>query len=86
MADDNNNDWTRYTYIRPSQMGSGYCSYEPMQDLVSSYWTIDGKTLPTEISADERLQRYSNMWTTYFSKKMQKTVHINPFHKQNIWP
>lgn len=69
MADDNNNDWTRYTYIRPSQMGSGYCSYEPMQDLVSAYWTIDGKTIPTEISADERMQRYASMWTTYFSKK-----------------
>ena len=69
MADDNNNDWTRYTYIRPSQMGSGYCSYEPMQDLVSAYWTIDGKTIPTEISADERMQRYASMWTTYFSQK-----------------
>lgn len=29
MADDNNCDWTRYTYIRPSQMGSGYSSLSP---------------------------------------------------------
>lgn len=43
MADDNNCDWTRYTYIRPSQMGSGYSSFEPMQDLVDAYWSIDGK-------------------------------------------
>ena len=42
MADDNC-DWTRYTYIRPSQMGSGYSSFEPMQDLVDAYWSIDGK-------------------------------------------
>jgi hypothetical protein len=40
-----------------------------MQDLVSAYWTIDGKTIPTEISADERMQRYASMWTTYFSQK-----------------
>lgn len=45
MGDDNNNDWTRYTYIRPSQLKSGYSSFEPMQDLIDAYWDIDGKTI-----------------------------------------
>jgi hypothetical protein len=45
MADPQNNDWTRYIYIRPSQLKAGYCSFEPMQDLVDAYWDIDGKTI-----------------------------------------
>lgn len=67
MADDNNNDWTRYTYIRPSQMGSGYCSYEPMQDLIDAYWQVDGKTIPAIIPTEERKNNYASMWTQYFS-------------------
>lgn len=71
MADDNNNDGSRYTYIRPSQMGSGYCSYEPMQDLVDAYWSIDGKTLPTPITPEQRMRAYADMWQTYFFTKMK---------------
>lgn len=47
-------DWARYQYLRPSQLVRGYSSYEPMQDLVDAYWSIDGKTLPGKISADKR--------------------------------
>lgn len=47
MANDNNADWTRYIYIRPSQLRTGYSSYEPMQDLVTAYWDIDGKSIRT---------------------------------------
>ncbi len=54
MNDDNNNDWARYTYIRPSQMGSGYSSFEPMQDLVDAYWDIDGKTVRSLIPMETR--------------------------------
>lgn len=54
MADDNNYDWSRYTYIRPSQMGSGYSSFEPMQDLVDAYWDIDGKTIRQPIPMETR--------------------------------
>lgn len=67
MADDNNNDWTRYTYIRPSQMGSGYSSFEPMQDLVDAYWDIDGKTVRTKITEESRRNMFSDMWVKYFT-------------------
>lgn len=67
MGDDNNNDWTRYTYIRPSQMGSGYSSFEPMQDLVDAYWDIDGKTVRDKITEENRRGMYSDMWVKYFS-------------------
>lgn len=53
MANDNNNDFARYMYIRPSQLLRGYSSFEPMQDLVDAYWDIDGKTLRT-VSKDKR--------------------------------
>lgn len=46
MADANNYDWTRYTYFIPKSFSQydGYCSYEPMQDLIDAYWDVDGKT------------------------------------------
>lgn len=45
MADPQNSDWTRYIYIRPSQLKAGYSSLEPMQDLVDAYWDADGQTI-----------------------------------------
>jgi hypothetical protein len=68
MADDQNCDWSRYTYIRPSQMGQGYSSFAPMQDLVDAYWDVDGKTLPKLPSEETRRARYADMWVKYFSK------------------
>lgn len=73
MADDNNCDWTRYTYIRPSQMGSGYSSFEPMQDLVDAYWSIDGKTLPEIPSEETRRARFADMWMKYFAEPVGET-------------
>lgn len=61
MADDNNYDWARYTYIRPSQMGSGYSSYEPMQDLVDAYWDIDGKTVRPLIPVETRKKNFEEI-------------------------
>lgn len=45
MAQDDNVDYGRYIYMRPSQLIQGYSSYEPMQDLINAYWDIDGHTL-----------------------------------------
>lgn len=73
MADDNNCDWTRYTYIRPSQMGSGYSSYEPMQDLVDAYWSIDGQTIPEAPSEEVRRARFADMWVEYFAEPSGET-------------
>lgn len=53
MGNDNNNDWTRYVYIRPSQLKSGYSSFEPMQDLIDAYWDVDGKTI-RQVNSDDR--------------------------------
>ncbi len=50
MADANNYDWSRYTYMIPMSMSihHGYSSFEPMQDLVDAYWKVDGKLCRTE--------------------------------------
>lgn len=67
MADDNNCDWSRYTYIRPSQMGAGYSSFEPMQDLVDAYWDIDGKSVREKITEESRREMFANMWMAHFT-------------------
>ena len=58
IRDSNNYDWTRYTYIRPSQLISGYSSYEPMQGLIDAYWDIDGKTIRPETVSYTHLDVY----------------------------
>lgn len=68
MADDNNNDWTRYIYIRPSQLVRGYTSFAPMQDLVDAYWEIDGKTIPDPIPATTRSANLGQMYKTVIGK------------------
>ena len=73
MPDDNNCDWSRYTYIRPSQMGSGYSSFEPMQDAVDAYWSVTGDKLPELPTEKVRRERFADMWTTYFSKPSGET-------------
>lgn len=67
MEDENNANWPFYTYIRPSQLISGYSSYEPMQDLIDAYWNIDGKTIPEPLSEETRRARFADMWETYFT-------------------
>lgn len=66
-ADAKNTDYTRYTYFIPQQLSikNGYCSFEPMQDLIDSYWSIDGKTLPGPISTEERKVRYEEIWNDF---------------------
>lgn len=58
MGDDNNIDWQRYIYIRPSQLVQGYSSYEPMQDLVDAYWDVDGKTIRPIIDVATRKSNF----------------------------
>lgn len=67
MADAKNYDWSRYTYFIPKSLSAydGYCSFEPMQDLVDTYWDIDGQTIRTPISMEERKNRYQSMWNDF---------------------
>ena len=86
MADDSNADFSRYTYMRPSQLVSGYSSYEPMQDLIDAYWDVDGKTLRDAIPEEIRRQNFADMWTQYFSEwqadsKTYKAVSQSEFCK-----
>lgn len=64
MGDPYAYDRYRYTYFIPMSMSiqDGYSSFEPMQDLVDAYWSIDGKTLPKEISVDTRKADYEKIW------------------------
>ena len=65
MGDPNAYDQYRYTNFIPLSMSiqNGYSSFEPMQDLVDAYWSIDGKTLPEKISVDVRKANYEKIWT-----------------------
>ncbi|WP_270090820.1 RagB/SusD family nutrient uptake outer membrane protein [Sphingobacterium sp. SYP-B4668] len=64
MADVNNSDMQRYTYMIPMSLSSywGFSSYEPMQDLIDAYWDVDGKTMRNTITVAERKQRYLELW------------------------
>lgn len=67
MADANNYDWTRYTYFIPKSFSQydGYCSYEPMQDLIDAYWDVDGKTMRNDITMEQRKERYAEIWKDF---------------------
>lgn len=74
MANDNNIDYSRYIYIRPSQLLRGYSSFEPMQDLVDAYWDIDGKTL-RKVSKDKRQSSFNAI--TSEIKSLDQKAYIN---------
>ena len=68
MGEANNYDWTRYTYFIPQSLSvyDGYCSYEPMQDLIDAYWDVDGKTMrDKDITVEQRQQRYAEIWDDF---------------------
>lgn len=67
MGEANNYDWTRYTYFLPQSVSSrdGYCSYEPMQDVIDAYWDIDGKTMRNDITVNQRKERYEEIWNDF---------------------
>lgn len=56
-------DGTRYTRMRPSQLG-GWSSLTPTQRLVDSYWTIKGET-PELPSPEKRGAAYTEMKTDF---------------------
>mgnify|MGYP000059936864 FL=1 len=59
---------TRYTYFIPQSLSvqDGYCSYEPMQDLIDAYWDVDGKTMrDKDITVEQRQQRYAQIWNDF---------------------
>lgn len=62
MNDANATDWARYQYVRPSQLVTGYSSYEPMPDLIHAYWGADGKTIPAAVSADQDAENYKALY------------------------
>lgn len=67
-------DWARYTYSIPTSFSiyQGYCSYEPMQDLVDAYWDLDGKTLRNDITVEQRKNRYETMWEDFKGLSQQE--------------
>lgn len=74
MADDGKYDWQRYIYIRPSQLVQGYSSYAPMQDLVDAYWSVDGKTVPTPPTVEERKNNYVEIWNDFNMDSQQEYI------------
>ncbi|WP_288325200.1 RagB/SusD family nutrient uptake outer membrane protein [uncultured Phocaeicola sp.] len=52
-------DWVRYTAIRPNQLG-GWSSVTPTQNFVDSYWTVDGKEADVP-SVEERAAAYAKL-------------------------
>lgn len=70
----NNNDWTRYIYIRPSQLITGYASFEPMQDLISAYWDIDGKTIRADLTMADRKTKFDAMWEDFKGLSQSKFI------------
>ncbi|MCS3094983.1 hypothetical protein NXX73_00110 [Bacteroides fragilis] len=81
MADANNYDWTRYTYFIPKSFSQydGYCSYEPMQDLIDAYWDVDGKTMRNDITMEQRKERYAEIWKDF--KDMSQSQFMKKCHK-----
>lgn len=77
MDDANNYDWTRYTYFIPKSLSvyDGYCSYEPMQDLIDAYWDADGKTLRT-VSVEQRKTNYEKMWADFTDVKNDQAAYF----------
>jgi hypothetical protein len=62
-SSDNATDWVRYQYLRPSQLVTGYSSFEPLQGLVDCYWKYDGKTVPSTIDAATRQSNYKTIFS-----------------------
>lgn len=61
----NNVDNDRYTFllsINTSLDGKGTASYAPMQDLISSYWDVDGMTMRDNITVADRQAAYADIW------------------------
>ena len=54
-------DYVRFLALRPDQMGGGWASVEPIQDLVDTYWDHTGKQIPTPLSPAVRSSRYEAM-------------------------
>lgn len=80
MEDKNNSDPFRYTYFIPFSMSTheGYSSYEPMQDLISAYWDVDGKTMRNDITVEQRKVNFNEIWN--YAKSL-KSADFNKFAK-----
>ena len=78
MNDANNNDWCRYTYFIPKSLSikDGYCSYEPMQDMIDAYWDVDGHTMRNNITMEERKANFENMWKDFEDVKNDQAAYF----------
>lgn len=73
-------DWVRYTAIRPNQLG-GWSSVTPTQNLVDSYWTVDGKEADVP-SVAERAAAYAKIKAdadAYQLTDQDKEAQLNKF-------
>lgn len=59
-VDPDQEDWVRYTAMRPNQLG-GWSSVTPTQNLVDAYWSADGHTVPATPSIEARAAAYDKI-------------------------
>lgn len=59
-VDPDQEDWVRYTAMRPNQLG-GWSSVTPTQNLVDAYWSADGHTVPAAPSIEARAAAYDKI-------------------------
>ncbi|MCS2202867.1 hypothetical protein NXW90_22540 [Bacteroides fragilis] len=52
-------------YTEMSSQYDRYCSYEPMRDLIDAYWDVDGKTMRSDITMEQRKERYAEIWKDF---------------------
>lgn len=95
MAEKGQSDVSRYIYLRPSQLVSGYSSLKPIQDLVDAYWDIDGQTVRPLIATQTRATNFAAMesqvagldQTQYIAKvptlDMKSNAYMNEFRNRD---
>ena len=59
-VDPDQEDWVRYTAMRPNQLG-GWSSVTPTQNLVDAYWGVDGHSVPQLPTPEERAKAYNQI-------------------------
>ena len=59
-VDPDQEDWVRYTAMRPTQLGV-WSSVTPTQKLLDAYWRADGHTVPAAPSIEARAAAYDKI-------------------------
>ncbi|MCD8310819.1 MAG: RagB/SusD family nutrient uptake outer membrane protein [Prevotellaceae bacterium] len=86
QADHYSMEWQRYVYMLTQSLSpyQGYCSYEPMQDLVDAYWNADGRTLPQPVSMETRKADYAAMWADFKESANDQTAYRNQVQQTDL--